>query len=217
MRVASVNVGRPNLVMRAGRTYRTSINRRSIAERVWVGADGLAGDQVADLSVHGGPQRAVCLYPLENYGPLGQRIGRELAIPAFGENLTTEGLSEQSVAIGDVFRIGTVRFQVSSPRDPCAKLARKHAQSDLPMWIVESGRCGFYLRVMEEGEVGVGDAIELLDRPHPAATVARVQRVRYAREASEAEFDELLAIDALSPSYRAVLERRRSGSPGAGE
>jgi MOSC domain-containing protein YiiM len=138
---------------------------------------GLAGDEQADRSVHGGPDKAVHHYPHDHYAWWRDTIDDHplLGAPgAFGENLSTEGLTEATVAIGDVFRLGSALVEVSQGRQPCWKLDQRFGRRDILSGVISSRRSGWYYRVREEGEVAAGDAFELIDRPWPQWTIARV-------------------------------------------
>jgi MOSC domain-containing protein YiiM len=136
----------------------------------------IEGDEQSDLSVHGGVEKAVYAYPAEHYPPWRQELGMELPWASFGENLTTEGLSED-VRIGDRFRIGTAEFVVTQPRMPCFKLGIRLGRQDVLRRMLRTGRTGFYFSVAVEGEVGPGDAIELVRRAEEDLTVADVVRL----------------------------------------
>ncbi|WP_156842662.1 MOSC domain-containing protein [Novosphingobium aquimarinum] len=138
---------------------------------------GLEGDAQADLAVHGGPDKAVHHYPHDHYSWWGEAIGAHplLATPgAFGENVSTEGLTEETVAIGDVYRLGSALVEVSHGRQPCFKLDARFGRRDILSNVVGSRRSGWYYRVLEEGAVEAGDALDLVERPWPDWTVARV-------------------------------------------
>lgn len=178
-RLFSVNVGRPRSVEHQGRTVRTAIFKEPVLLRVRVGRENVEGDRQADLRVHGGPDKAVYAYDLSAYEHWRRELGRELPFGQFGENLTVEGMPETEVRIGDVYRVGGALLQVSQPRSPCYKLAMRMGSPAFLRTFLESGRTGFYLRVLEEGEIGAGDAIELVSRDAKALTVAEMTRLTY--------------------------------------
>jgi MOSC domain-containing protein YiiM len=178
-RILSVNVGRPRAMRFGERTVRTAIGKEPVLGRVRVGRTNLEGDRQADLRVHGGPDKAVYAYDLSGYAHFRRELALELPFGQFGENLSIEGLPETEVRIGDVYRVGTALLQVSQPRSPCFKLALRMGRPDFPRLFLESGRTGFYLRVREEGDVGAGDAIALVERDLRALTVAETARRRY--------------------------------------
>ncbi len=162
-RIVSVNVGLPRDVSWRGGTVRTGIFKEPVSERVALRRLNLAGDGQADLSVHGGPDKAVYAYPVENYDYWREQLpGKELPHGIFGENLTTEGLREEAVHIGDELRIGTARLVITQPRLPCFKLGIRFDDPSIIHQFVASGRPGMYLAVLEEGEVSTGDAVELV-------------------------------------------------------
>ncbi len=175
MKVLSINVGRPREVESQGRIVQTSIWKAPRAGRVRVNQLNLDGDQQSDLSVHGGADKAVYVYPGEHYA-FWRRELPDMDIPwgAFGENLTTEGLLESDVKVGERLAIGTAQFEITQPRLPCYKLAIRFGRDDMIKRFLLSGRSGFYLAVLEEGEIGAGDAIALETTNNGAPTIAEV-------------------------------------------
>lgn len=180
-RIASVNVGRPIPVQIDGREVLTGIFKEPVTGRVRVVGNNMVGDAQADLTVHGGPEKAVYAYPSSHYPLWSAELERELSYGMFGENLTVDGLDESSVRAGDELRIGSALLAVTIPRRPCFKLAFKFGRNDIIKRFVRSGRSGFYLSVIEEGELGVGDAI-VVERAAPdAPTIAEVLETIYRR------------------------------------
>jgi MOSC domain-containing protein YiiM len=178
-RVVSVNVGRPREIDAGGEIVLTSIFKNQVSGPVQVRRLNLDGDEQSDLSVHGGVNKAVYAYPSEHYVFWQQELsGPELPWGAFGENLTTEGLLESAIRIGDRFRIGTAECVVTQPRMPCFKLALKFGRPDMIRRFLKSGRSGFYLSVAQEGEVSAGDAIAALSQAKDAPTIAEILRSR---------------------------------------
>jgi MOSC domain-containing protein YiiM len=175
VKLVSVNVGRPRTIEAGGRTVRTAIFKSPVAGRVAVGRLNLEGDKQSDLRVHGGPAKAVYLYPAKHYDAWRAELP-EVDFPygAFGENLTVEGLDEEGVRIGDRFRVGTAEMVVTQPRMPCFKLAIRFGRADMVKRFFVSGRSGFYLAVEREGEVAAGDTVERLGGEAGAMTVAEV-------------------------------------------
>jgi MOSC domain-containing protein YiiM len=165
MRVVSVNVSLPRSVEFRGQAISTSIFKEPVGGHLLVRRLSLEGDWQADLRAHGGPNKAVYAYPLEHYADWSWELGRDDLRPGqFGENLTLERLTEEEARLGDVFRVGDAILQVTQPRYPCFKLGIKMGDPFFPKRFLASGRTGFYLRVLEEGEVGAGDAIELVEQ-----------------------------------------------------
>ena len=185
MKVVAVSVGRPREIEWRGRRVETSIFKTPVAGRVRVGRLDLEGDEQADLSVHGGAEKAVYAYPVEHYPWWRRELpDAELSWAAFGENFTTEGLLESGVCIGDRFRVGTAELVVTQPRTPCFKLGIRFGRPEMVKRFQQSGRSGFYFRVAREGEVGAGDAIELLEHDEHGLTVADVVAL-YAEPAAD--------------------------------
>jgi MOSC domain-containing protein YiiM len=209
MRLASIQVALPRQHGRAaavdpmGRPWTTAFFKEPVAGPVWLGRTNLAGDRQADLKHHGGPDRAVMCYAAAHYTVWRSELGRELPHGGFGENFTVDGLDESAVCIGDVYAIGEARVQVSQPRIPCWKIARRWGVRDLSARVQRTGRTGWYLRVLDEGRVAPGDGVTLLERPHPEWTVARANAAIYTRPR---DVDEILALTAVSALTRELAE-----------
>lgn len=205
----AISIGRPQIVLRGGRQYSTAINKRPVDGPIEVGPEGVAGDRVSDTSVHGGPDKAVCVYPHDHYPFWMQRLAEakgvaayDMPIAAFGENFTTAGLLERDVCVGDRFAVASALFEVSQPRQPCFKLAGKHDEPRMVRWIHENGFSGFYLRVLTPGVVQAGDAIRLQERPRPELTIQRLIRARASDDPGRGLLEELAALPPLSASWR---------------
>jgi len=178
MRIISLNVGKPELVIVNDQPVSTGIFKEPIADRVMLRTLNLDGDRQADLSVHGGPYKAVYVYPSEHYLFWKHELPEmELPWGMFGENLTTTGLFETETHIGDRFRVGSAEVKVTQPRMPCYKLAIRFERNDIIKRFLVSERTGFYLSVLKEGEVGAGDEFELLERNTSDVRVVDVVRL----------------------------------------
>ena len=175
MKLISISVGRPREVEWQGERVLTSIFKEPVAGRVRVTRLNIEGDEQSDLEVHGGYEKAVYVYPAEHYAYWREQLpGVALPWGVFGENLTVEGLLEERVHVGDRLRAGSAEFAVTDPRMPCYKLALRFGRSDMVKRFLRSGRTGFYLAVLKEGEIGAGDAIELAGREPPGISIAAV-------------------------------------------
>ncbi len=173
--VISVNVGLPRRIEWRGETVETAIFKDPVSGRVRVRELNLDGDRQADLSVHGGPAKAVYAYPSEHYAYWTRELGdTHLPWGVFGENLTTTGLTESGVRVGDRLKIGTAEFMVTQPRTPCFKLAIRFGRPDMLKRLLQTGRTGFYLSVLSEGDVGAGDDIVTTARDAQNVTVADI-------------------------------------------
>ena len=209
MKIISITVGRPRLVMRNGEPVSTGIYKEPVAGRLMMRTLNLDGDRQADLSVHGGPEKAVYVYPSEHYAFWKQELP-EMDLPwgVFGENLTTEGLFETEVHIGDKFRIGAAEVMVTQPRMPCYKLGIRFNRTDILKRFLKSERSGFYLSVLREGEVGVGDEFQLIKKNDSGVRVVDVTRL-YSSDRENVELmRRAIATDALPESWREYFQQR---------
>ena len=186
MNVVAISVGGPQEVEWRGRRVQTSIFKTPVSRRVRVARDNVEGDQQSDLSVHGGREKAVYVYPAEHYDFWRRELPEaELPWGAFGENFTTQGLLEDEVWIGDRYRVGTSELVVTQPRMPCYKLGIRFDRPDMVKRFLQSRRSGFYLAVEREGEVGAGDVIERIARDETRLTVAEVVSLYAADSANQ--------------------------------
>jgi len=208
MTLISINVGLPREIIHGGQAITTGIFKLPVAGPVWLGRLNLAGDGQADLRVHGGADKAVYLYPFEHYAYWAGELGRHgFSHGQFGENFTTRGLLEDEVSIGDVFQIGVARVQVTQPRSPCFKLGIRMNDENFPARFAAANRTGFYLRVLEQGMVMAGDAIDLIERAAGSMSVRDVFRLRHAG-GTRAEYEHATRLPGLTPSWHAAFEKR---------
>jgi MOSC domain-containing protein YiiM len=201
----SIQVGRPRSRPHPDGPWLSSIYKHAVGTPVRLDRLNLEGDEQADLSVHGGPDKAVCVYSADHFAYWRETLRRpELAAGAFGENFTVSGLDEGTVCLGDVFAVGTVLVEVSQPRGPCWKLGRKWERIDMPKLVLKAGKTGWYFRVRQPGHVAAGEELRLLERPYAQWTVNEVNRVAYAKNRGDAlaEKRELASCPALSESWR---------------
>lgn len=210
MAIRSLNVGKPTEVEHQGKTVRTGIFKKPVTDARYLSTVNFAGDEQADLRFHGGPDKAVCVYPFERYAYWEEKLGITLDFGAFGENITTEGMLEEEICIGDRFHLGEAVVQVSQPRQPCFKVGVKHGIPELPLEIQQTGYTGYYFRVLREGEVRPGDRLELIER-HPAGvTLAFANRVMHLDKEDAEGIRRVLAVEELSDSWRETLSARLS-------
>ncbi|ATY85188.1 MOSC domain-containing protein [Kyrpidia spormannii] len=209
----AIHIGRVKTMTdpsQASRKWRSAILKQPVSGPVWLSRTNLAGDEQADLKHHGGPDKAVLAYAAAHYPLWRQELGiSEMEPGGFGENFVVSGMAEPDVCIGDTFRVGEAVVQVSQPRQPCWKLGRRWNLADLPKRAEETGRSGWYFRVLEEGWVAPGQEIVLVDRPFPQWTVARCNEIMHHRRRDRAAAAELDACPALSESWKKTLGQRR--------
>ncbi|MBW4674261.1 MAG: MOSC domain-containing protein [Desmonostoc geniculatum HA4340-LM1] len=208
MKLISVCVGLPREVSWKRKSVTTSIFKQPVNGRVMLRSLNLDGDRQADLTVHGGAEKAVYAYPMEHYAYWRQELPDEdLPWGAFGENLTIEGLSETEVNIGDRFRIGSAVVMVTQPRFPCFKLNLKFGRDDMVKRFLNSRLSGIYFSVVQEGEIGVGDEIELVSRDENNVTVADIVQI-YVREADENLVRRAVQVPALADGLRTYFQQQ---------
>ncbi|WP_148931133.1 MOSC domain-containing protein [Paenibacillus methanolicus] len=206
--LVSLNVALPVAVMHGSKEIQTGINKKPAEGRLFLTKTGLNGDGQGDLVHHGGEDKAVCVYSLAHFPYWEEAWGKPVEPGAFGENFTTEGLTEDALRIGDVLRVGTALVQVSQPRQPCFKLGLKHGLPELPVRVQENGYTGFYFRVLEEGEVGAGDPFLLERRDSAGITLQEANRVMHTDKKDAAGIAKVLEVAALSASWRETLSSR---------
>jgi MOSC domain-containing protein YiiM len=192
--------------------WQTGFYKEQVDGPRWLAQTNLAGDGQADLVNHGGPDKAVLAYASEHYPGWREQLQKpEFPHGAFGENFTVDGLCEDTVSIGDIYRLGGAVVQVSQPRQPCWKLARRWRIKELTGLVEQTGKTGWYLRVLEEGEVEPGQPLTLLERLHPDWTVARATCTMRARTKDRAAAGELAGIEELAASWRDRLAEAAAG------
>ena len=209
MKILSINVGRPRLVMSNGEPVSTGIFKEPVSGPVRLRTLNLDGDRQADLTVHGGPEKAVYLYPSEHY-EFWRRELPEMELPwgVFGENFTSAGLFETETHIGDRFRIGSGEVMVTQPRMPCYKLGIRFGRSDILKRFLMSERTGFYFSVLKEGEVEAGSDVQLLERNASGVTVVEVTRLYGSDKTNVDLLRRAIATEALPESWREYFEKR---------
>jgi len=218
MKVVSVNCGLPREVEWHGRTVVTGIFKEPVRGRVALRKLNLDGDRQADLTVHGGEAKAVYCYPSAHYEYWKAELpGRHLPMGMFGENFTTDGLSENGVFVGDRFSIGSAEVIVTQPRLPCYKLGIKFQSDEMVKRFLASGRTGFYVAVTREGHVAAGDTIVSMERDPNSVPVSEVTRLYVTKQYSEGDADSasrMLGIAALPDSWKNYFRERLKRSKG---
>ena len=209
MKLICVNVGLPREVTWKGKTVTTGIFKEPVSERVMVRSLNLDGDRQADLTVHGGVDKAIYVYPFEHYDYWQSELpDTEFPPGIFGENFTITGLKEEEVNIGDRFAIGTVKLMVTQPRLPCYKLGIRFGRPDMVKRFLASRRTGFYFRVLQEGEVGAGDTLELVSRDDNNITVADITQLYVGKEDNLELLHRAAQLEALPKSWRDYFQEQ---------
>ena len=212
MKLVSVNCGLPREVVWHGRSVTTSIYKEPVPGRIALRTLNLDDDRQSDLTVHGGKDKAVYCYPLEHYEYWKVELpGHALPMGAFGENFTTEGLTEDFVHIGDRLSVGSAEVVVSQPRLPCYKLGIRFKSDDMVRRFLAGRQTGFYLAVTREGEVGTGDEVTVLDLDPSSISVSEINRLYISKEYDEKDLRlvrKALALEALPESWKEFLEEK---------
>ena len=206
-RLLSVNVGLPRDIEWKGRTVHTGIWKSPVQGRCRVGRFNLDGDGQGDLAGHGGEQRAVYVYQIESYRYWQEQLKRnDFVFGQFGENFTVEGLPDDTVRIGDRYKIGSAVFEVTQPRVTCYRVGIRMNEPRMAALLTGSGRPGFYFRVLQEGEVGAGDEIVKVGEANERMTVAEINALLYSPNHARHQLERALRIEALSPGWRSSFE-----------
>ncbi len=209
MKLISVNVSHPQPVEINGDTVLTGINKVPQTKRIWLNKINLDGDGQADLTVHGGEFQAVYSYPVEHYAHWQTVLGKaSLPYGSFGENFTVSGLLETDVYVGDIFKVGSAVIQATMPRIPCFKLANKLNSTDIIKDFLWSGYSGFYHKVIEEGEVGAGDDITLLEHDAQSISIRAALGLYKLKEGDAAALSHALKIKSLAPLFVTAFSER---------
>lgn len=210
VRLVSVNVAKPAyLGMHRGRPVTSGIAKRPVtASELWLDRLNLEGDGQAELEVHGGTDKAVYAYPSEHLATWGEELGEELGPAAFGENLTTEGWTEDDVRVGDRWFWGDAVLEVCQPRWPCYKLAMHRGRGDVGPRMRKTGRTGWYLRVLEPGRVPVAGPIRVERNPVPASILLLHEAASPGEEVPADVIEALIALDAVAEEWRMALAAR---------
>jgi MOSC domain-containing protein YiiM len=209
MKLISVNVGLPRVVMSNGDPVSTGIFKQPVTGRIMLRTLNLDGDRQADLSVHGGPSKAVYVYPSEHYDYWKHELP-EMKLPwgMFGENFTTAGLFESELNIGDKFRVGSAVVMVTEPRMPCYKLSIKFGRPDIVKRFLASQRTGFYFAVLQEGEVGAGDPIELMEKSERSVRVSDITLLYTREKHNVGLLRRAMEVEALPESWKSYFQHR---------
>lgn len=205
MRIVSLNIGQVSTLDHGGKTVPSAFAKQPVLDRLELTLEGFVGDHQADRKNHGGPDKAVCVFAQEHYDHFSGLVGAPLGAAAFGENLTTAGLIESDVCVGDVYSVGGATVQVSQPRQPCYKMGARHGEPSLPDWVRDTRLTGFYFRVLNPGGVQVGDEFNPVSRG--TISIARANELMYGELDAEG-IELLLSEPALSSAWQRTLRTK---------
>jgi MOSC domain-containing protein YiiM len=207
--IAQLRIGTPQPL--AGVKLASSYWRQPVASPIAVGELGLAGDRVGNTRVHGGPEKAVYAYPVSGYAAWAgdfPAIADRFIPGAMGENLVVDGLDETTLHLGDIIRCGSATLQIAQIREPCSTFAAALGTKAVVKAMVKTGRCGWYMRVLDAGEIVAGDGHDVIERPNPAWPIARFTPIAAGTAGSRDELAELAELPSLSGYWRSKLARR---------
>ncbi|RBW70753.1 MOSC domain-containing protein [Bacillus taeanensis] len=208
LKIKAVNIGKTQKLVYKGKELLTSIYKTPVEKKVYLTAHRLEGDEQADLVHHGGEDKAVCVYPYEHYRYWEENADLPLDYGAFGENLTTFGLLEEKVCIGNIYQLGEAVVQVSQPRQPCYKLAAKHGIDDLALRVQQTGYTGFYFRVLTEGAISQNSVLHLIKKHPKEVTVSFANQIMHHDKQNKDAIKLLLEIDELSSDWKQTFLKR---------
>ncbi|MCA9194381.1 MAG: MOSC domain-containing protein [Planctomycetales bacterium] len=211
IRIESIFVGRPQSFTSEGdsKQWTSAIFKQSVDGPVHVHCENIAGDQQADLVHHGGRDKAICAYAVQNYAYWIREFPElDWKVGSFGENLALSGVGEPDICIGDSFEVGSCLLQVSQPRQPCWKLSRRWEIPTLSVRVQQTRRTGWYFRVLREGVIKTGQTMNLISRPHPQWTIESANEIMFAKPRNDEHDQELAACSLLSTSWRETLASR---------
>ena len=205
--IESLNIGKPEKQLFGDKEVITGICKKPVSGPLGLKRTGFEGDGVADSKHHGGFDKAVCVYSMDHYPYWGNVLGIQLPVAAFGENLSVSNLKEDEVCIGDIFQVGTSIVMVSQPRQPCKTLAARYVRKDLVKMVADSGRTGFYLKVMREGEVERGDKLTLMERDANNISVSFANHILHHDKKNMDGIEKVLSVKALSESWQRSFQK----------
>ncbi|WP_407270826.1 MOSC domain-containing protein [Radiobacillus sp. PE A8.2] len=206
--IKSLNIGEPKIYQHNGKELHTAFVKHPVNETLWLSKIGLAGDGQADMKNHGGEDKALLLYPYEHYAYWQHRYEKTFTIPAFGENVTIEGITEDNLYIGDVYRLGEALIQVSQPRNPCYKIAAINELKDITAVVTETGYNGVYFRVLQEGNVNPDDKLTLVKTNTSQISAAYISKILHHDKQNRKGIETILQVNEIAVSLRNSLEKR---------
>ncbi|WP_028784879.1 MOSC domain-containing protein [Thalassobacillus devorans] len=206
--VEAISVGKPVILKTDKGPLKTAIQKQRVEEPIRLSRLNFTGDYQADQKHHGGPDKAVCLYPAQHYRHWEEEYQREFPYPSFGENITVNGVDERETAIGDQFILGETELEVTEPRKPCYIIARKHGLLDFPEKMIDKGLSGLYLRVIKEGIVSPKDKLILKHKDPRQVTIDDVNDVFFRDKNNKAKVSRILEVPALAAGVRASLQKK---------
>ncbi|MFC6332107.1 MOSC domain-containing protein [Paenibacillus septentrionalis] len=206
-KIISFHVGKTIMIKHGKKEVPSAIFKQPSNNRHWISKLGVQGDEQGDTVHHGGADKAICVYLQESY-KVWEALGRPLTAGAFGENMTISGLTEETVAIGDTFRIGTMVVQVSQPRQPCFKLGIRNEWPELVQLSKNNGYTGYYMRVLEEGEASVDMELELIEKAEHSLSIKEANHIMYGANSTLEQWKKLASIPELADAWKSSIHKK---------
>ncbi|MEC7640721.1 MAG: MOSC domain-containing protein [Nitrospinota bacterium] len=206
--VVSINIAKPARINLNGGTLFSGILKKPVTGRIQLQTEGFLGDGTADKRHHGGSDKGLCVYPMDHFPYWEKELGKMIPPGAFGENLTVSGLDENLVHIGDIFRVGNAKIQISQPRQPCHKVSKLFGLNNMACQIQKSGFTGFYCRVLQPGWIEAGDNLALIHTHEKRFTVGMANHLMYVDKKNKESIKKLLSLDALSVEWKRFFTAR---------
>lgn len=201
-----LNIGMPEEINWNGKKELSAIRKKRVAH-AFLSKDSFMGDGVAATEFHGGPDRAVCFYPVEHYSKWSAEFGKNLEAPTFGENISASGMTEADIYIGDTYKLGEAVIQVTQGRVPCSKISKNNQIGQLLKRVVDTGYTGYFFRVLQEGMIYEDSEIILLERKQNKMSILRANEIYFHDRKNYAAIEELLHIDELAEEWKENLEK----------
>lgn len=205
-KILFLNVGMPEVRSWNGKQEQSAIAKKSVSE-AHLSKEALFGDGVAATEFHGGPDRALCFYPIEHYAQWSSEFGKELSAPSFGENISARGMKEDDVYIGDIYRLGDATVQISQGRVPCSKISKNNNIDQLLKRVVDTCYTGYFFRVLEEGMIYSDSEITLLERKQNSFSILRANELFFHQKNDYQAIEKLLEVDELAEVWKQNLQR----------
>lgn len=211
MKLISVNIGKEKTYDFNGVIIKTALEKTPVPDNIFVHKLGFTGDEQAEKIIHGGVDKAVCMYPFEHYEYWENLLNKKMPASSFGENLTVQGMTEKDICIGDIFQIGEVVIQITQPRQPCFKLTYIHNVPKMSYLTQDSGFTGYYARVLKEGNLKVSDNITLIEKNPKNISIEFTNQILHNDNKNKKAIEKILQAEEIASNLRKSFEKLLAG------